>query len=225
MKLQGYYIDIEPALKYGEIVLNYPAPQNHNWLNDTTFLIAYGKVTGNKDAKLLETYMIKVHNELYEKTKEDEFEFKGALNNVTAEYMSAIDHFDTNKIYSIKSDFLFFSSYDFKNNSLPIQWTVTSLQSVVNINGYYDRSIDLVLLNSNSFSNLSISQENANMLIKRRKDEFGSVNRKLYSVINFKVTSKGLQKDYKAIPANITSIDCYEYDNYEYNYLGTIEPK
>jgi hypothetical protein len=51
---------------------------------------------------------------------------------------------------------------------------------------------------------VKIPEDDANQLIKRRKDEHGSVNREVYALINFKITHSLDQSNKKLEPDNRT---------------------
>jgi hypothetical protein len=98
----------------------------------------------------------------------------------------------------------------------------------------YFNLITLAVSNFQIFKFFKISEDGASQLIKRRKDEYGNIDRETYVLINFRVTcslDQSINKlernehDYnRQLVGEITSIELYKSERLNENDLiGVIE--
>lgn len=228
-----YFVDIESAIKYGEIVTQNTIKSNIKseiLTNELAFSI-FSNI-GNIDPELYKKeYLYRFNNKLYNEVYQDEFKLNKALNYAKQELTNKINFVDTSIVYTLNTK-LNFDSYDFTNNGFSIvekdiSFKVMDRVSVnSNANSYYSPFI-VNFLNFSDFSFFKMNPEDAEKLINRRKDSNGKVNRIVYCKLYFKINSImdiSELNDVRKLQASIYKIDVYEFETLSGNFLGEIFP-
>lgn len=227
---QKYYIDIESAVQNGEVIVK---------SNDKTKLISspiseelafiYYHVLSNKTLNISkEEYLFRFKNDLYNKTREDEFEYHSALKTSSNEIQLKVSEVDTNKIYSINTT-VNLQKYDFNSEGFPINEkdaTILLLKDVSQIwyNSKEDYSqLSISFLNFKNFAFLSYPPEEAKGFISRRKDKYGNIDRKVYIKIFFTINKATLSENKdRILEGKVVKIEVYEFETFQGNFLGEI---
>jgi hypothetical protein len=225
----SYYADIDNAIKKGEIVLSVnPSFSKNKVLNDTLAYIYHAKTSGNSIDSYKNEYLYRFKRELYQKTHQDEFEYQKSLSIAKKEMQETIDNFDFIQDFTVLTS-LNVGNYNFDNSVFPLTEEQLIL-SIVELNPFLQyKSVNLYFPNYNEFSYIVIDSESANSFVKRRKDRFGDVNRKVYLKISFNLVEKsddiGQELKDNIIIGKIKSIEFYDFDHCNYNWLGTTSLK
>jgi hypothetical protein len=227
------YLDIESAIKNGEIVLksNMTEKLNAEVLSDKTAFSGFLKLGNFNVDNYKREYLYRFNYKLYEQVYQDEFKLNKEISSSKTDLINEINTFNSNKLFTLNST-LSFQSYDFENSGFPINEENILLNIMDRVskhtkaNFYYPK----LALEFNNFPNcrfLPINADEAEKLINRRKDSYGNINRKIYCKIYFKIFSAAESTDnldYKSLKAEIYKIDVYEFENLNGNFLGEIFP-
>jgi hypothetical protein len=166
--------------------------------------------------EFIEEYLFRYMNDIYTQTKNDEFEYRKSLNIAKEQLIQNLEQVDSSKKFNTVVQ-LTLGNYDFERKGFPIQ--EDSPAYIVVPRGEYEmfkyfNLISLAFSNFTSFQFFKISEDDASQLIKRRKDNFGNINREVYAVINFKITQSlelARSNDQRQLVGEITSVELYEY--------------
>jgi hypothetical protein len=225
----SYYVDIDNAIKYGEIILSVnPKYTKNTALVDTIAYIYHAKISGNPIDDYKKEYLYRFKRELYLQTHEDEFDYQKSLNIAKNEMQQTIDNFDFNQEFSVLTR-MQVGNYDFDKNGFPLSEEQMVL-SLVDMNIFLDyKSVDIFFPNYPEFTFVQVDSELANSFVKRRKDNNGNVNRTVFLLINFNLIEKGENIDQELkgniILGEIKSIEFYDFKHCNYNWLGTASLK
>lgn len=234
---EEYYVILEDAIRSGEIVSRIiPENQRTNYkrFSDTLSLLYYIKTTIIPVDKFKEEYLYRYINDLYTKTKEDEFEYHNALQTSKKEIEKKIQLLDFNTSYSISTT-LNLDNYDFEYNGFKITNETLSFKLVKAKTSTWGApndypAISIVFPNYDKFRFISVYPQYANSFVKRRKDKYGNVDREVYARINFKILNVDDSERHandrysdNLLTGKIESIELYEFNNYLYNWIGTIK--
>ncbi|MBR6310402.1 MAG: DUF4852 domain-containing protein [Paludibacteraceae bacterium] len=246
----GYFVDINNAIRYAEIALKMnDHPTNYQTMTDTLAFAFYVKDRENEIDKYMEEYAYRFQNDLFNKNIEDEFEYSRVLRLAKNELLSKMNALEYGKTYSVLTN-LKVGNYDFKNHGFPLYdkrgyplEQDTLMLTIVHESGSRESNmkkfslygrLHLLLVNIKDFGFLQIAEDEANYFVKRRKNDWlNSVDREVYARINFKVKHLS-ENELSSQPimlknametsvwCEVESIEFYEFDNYRYNWLGTI---
>lgn len=231
--LSGYslLININEAIKSGEIILSKKNDSFGECISFTdTVALLYKIIQKQKPVSDYSMeYLYRFKNENYKKFKQDEFELDNQKQMVNEQINTDIKTFNDSTVFVLKLE-LNFKNYDFQTQSFPIDYIDKQFEVIKSEFPQYTQT-KIVFTNSSAFENLKMEKDNAGSLIKRRKDKYGNVNRKIYAKVYFKNIStqmyQELQKQhsddnlFNYIFGNIIKVDVFEFNNYEYNYLGS----
>ncbi len=225
----SYYADINEALRSGEIVVkDNPNALQFDALADSVAFAYFVKELKEPVKQFREEYLQRYFPKIYSSNRNDEFEFQKSLAKGEKGLVQGIEHHNFSQPYRLLTR-LNLESYDFEKGGFPLQ--EENLRLNVVIPGYrLDHAgpypaTDIVFPNFSAFRFVQVDENEANGLLKRRKDRYGSVNREVYATINFELD--GLYpkqtENTRLLQGNILSIELYEFSNYRYNWIGTIE--
>jgi hypothetical protein len=174
-------------------------------------------------------------NNLYDNTREDEFDYHNSLNQAKSELTNNLKKIDFNKQFSINTK-LSIGNYNFENHGFLLNEEKLNFNLVEKVKTIFTNAkseyppIDIVFPNFEDFRFLEIEPDYANSFLKRRKDDYGNIDREVYVKLNFNIVNltqeeKNSLKQYSGnlLFGKISSIEVYEYKNFKYNWLGTIK--
>ena len=222
------YIEIEAALKNGEVITEDELSKRYNQrelLDDSTAFIHFIKRFDGETNEFWKDWLYTYKNDVYDRTHEDEFEFYGVVNKAGEQLLEAAEKLDNTTIYSanIKVEL---DGYDFSSNSFKFLWKGGSFnifRSLMGCKCTLDK-INLELSNLSEFETLPVPFEQAKSFISNRKDRYGRVDRDVYLWVNFKLTNDLKYENGDAIMRGIVqSIEVYADENHTNGYLGTIK--
>lgn len=225
----SYYVDIDNAIKKGEIILSVnPNFSKNVKLVDTIAYIYHAKISGNPIDNYKKEYLYRFKRELYKQTHEDEFEYQKSLNIAKKEMQQVIDNFNFNQEFTVLTK-MKFGDYDFDKHGFSLSEEQMVL-SLVKMNLFLEyKSVDIYFPNYPEFTFVQVDSELANSFVKRRKDSYGDVDRTVYLLINFilKEKEENIEQEFKEniIIGEIKSIEFYDFEHYQYNWLGTTSLK
>ena len=222
------YIEIEAALKNGEVITEDELSKRYNQrelLDDSTAFIHFIKRFDGETNEFWKDWLYTYKNDVYDRTHEDEFEFYGVVNKAGEQLLEAAEKLDNTTIYSanIKVEL---DDYDFSSNSFKFLWKGGSFnifRSPMWCKCTLDE-INLELSNLSEFETLPVPFEQAKSFISNRKDRYGRVDRDVYLWVNLKLTNDLKYENGDAIMRGIVqSIEVYADENHTNGYLGTIK--
>jgi hypothetical protein len=239
-----YFIDITNAIHCGEVILNYKPANEPIAENFTDSLAILFKVkTSKQPAKnYAEEFLYRMHYNKHESVVNDEFEFNNAINQSTNELEDLLTNISSNKQFVIRTK-LSVDNYDFNTLSFPMGGFEELYVLVYGISKGkgmdYNKSefstTNLVFINKDDMKLLPVEQSIANSFVKRRKDNSGNIDRRIYTKIYFNIVE--LPQDSPALSnykntaseyylfAKINRIEVYDFEHCLYNFLGAIDSK
>jgi len=219
----SYYVDINSAIKSGEIMLAFnPNYNKSKILTDTLAFIFYANVSDRPIESFAKDYLIRFKKELYKNTHEDEFEFQKSLSIAKKEMENIYTKIDFTQEFSIFTK-LDVENYDFDRNGFPIKIEELSVRAIKHSIYTEESSLEIDFLNFNKFNFINIESEKANSFVKRRKDNLGNIDRTVYLRINFNLVKEieGKESKKETIYGEINSVEYYDFEHCQYNWLGT----
>ncbi|MBP7169701.1 MAG: DUF4852 domain-containing protein [Tenuifilum sp.] len=243
--LQPIYVSINKAIENDEIANCNPLYfksvfLERNYLTDSVAFMEYIARESNISNNIIEEYLFLFRNNYYNIIRKDEFEFHKGLKNTKEEFKKFKEKIDSNKVYSVFTE-VELGKYDFDTETFPILLDFNSFE-IHSRSGYVFlptniegkelelSNLYLLLTNIDEFKNLPLSTDKANAFVKSNKDEKGNVNRKVYIIINYKITGIDTNKEnaYRNLRAEIQSIDFFasfkeEGIDYHHWWLNRIE--
>jgi hypothetical protein len=225
-----YYADIDNALKSGEIILDLDKALKstksvkrettgrtdpEKLMDKTAFLYYVKGIDVSPFERFVEEYMFRYMNALYTRTHEDEFDYQKALSIAKNQMIQDIEQIDSSKRFYIYIESTL-GSYDFENSGFPMQ---EDNPAYVVVQGKHDfNRISIAFSNFTEFRFVKMHEDDASKLIKKRKDEYGNINRQIFALINFKI-SHSIDKSnepnniadyYRQLIGTITSVEVYD---------------
>lgn len=232
----SYYIDIESALKDGEIISSLEPFNNKNILqiNDSIAIINKIYLSGLSAKSFSNEYLYRLRNPTYTKVQNDEFDLNNALSSAQKEIEKSLLNFSNETTYYIETE-LNIGNYDFSTSTFPIEkWNrdFRLLKLTLNPN---TPELFSIFGNLDAIKNIPVNPHLANSFIKRRKDSYGNINRTMYAKVYFnfvKIPKENLiQSAYTNneyhyyVFAKISKVDFFDSEHCLYNFLGSIEVK
>lgn len=230
------YIEIDNAISRGEIISRFVDHTNENavFLSDDLLLACCIKVNDLPVDDRTILFFIKLKDEdLYEKCSKDEFEFHAAKDKYRQMLEDMINNFDFSATYYIKNK-LEIGQYDFDENAYPLAYIHDDKR---NFHKYGD--YEFIVTNPEFGKFVPVARDEAQKCNKRRKglDKHGYISTLAYGRIYFKVLDKKMElvKDkfqvfdlekmyrHKIIGIQLTKIEIYDYQQCDYNLIGTVE--
>lgn len=227
------YIDIDGAARNRELVLKYNTNlnlRNVNYIDDEAAFLCLCKYSKIPIDKFVKEYFVRFKSEEYNNVKQDEFELKSFVNKTVETLKEKVGKVDTAIVYSMITS-ANLGEYDFNTKSFSFNLNNSSYSLLSNrrIFGLKTSELILVVNSSKIGSKFNISPEDANTFLKIRKSSDGSIDRKAYLMVHFKlrIASKNAFADYPAkssynFIADVKRIDFYDSRDFKYNWLGTI---
>lgn len=222
------FVDINEALENGEVItedeLSYRYKERAI-LDDSTAFIHFIKRFDGETNEFWKDWLYTYRNDVYDRTREDEFEFYGVVNKAGELLLESAENLDNTTVYSanIKVEL---DDYDFTSHSFKFLWkgaTFKIFRRSIWCPCTLDR-IDLELSNLSEFNTLPVPFDQAKSFISNRKNRYGSVDRDVYLWINLKLTNDLKYENGDAVLRGIVqSIEVYAEENHINGYLGTIE--
>lgn len=229
---EDYYARINNAIKSGEIISRLPTEGNwieNKKLNDSIAFAYFVKSTSIPTEKFSEEYLYRFMNDLYKSSHEDEFEYHNSISKAKKELASILPNVDFSIDFSLYTTF-YLDNYDFENKGFLIRAENPKYEVTKAVNWSKYPAIHIVFPEFEKYRFVSIDPEMANSYVKRKKDKYGDVDRKVYAKINYKIVDVGeakldLDSRYSGnlLFGKISSIELYEFENYYYNWIGTIK--
>jgi len=228
---KSYFIDIESAVQNGEVVV-----KSNNKTELISIVMAediafanYHYLTKKTIKESREEYLFRFRKELYNKTREDEFEYNSALKESGDELQSKVSKIDTSTVYSISGS-INFLKYDFDNDGFPLNDKDIKFSLLKSVNSSWQGSKEnynqmfLYFDNFKNFSFLQFPADEAKGFIARRKDSYGNVDRKIYIKIFYKLNGTYIGEKTKDnyLTSDIIKIEVYEFKTFQGNFLGEI---
>lgn len=228
--LRGFklFVNINEAIKSGEVISLYdrslkPDVTTPVMTDTATFALNLLVNKVDLDKNLIDSYLREFDKE-HRNYANDEFAYNEKLTETKPKILSLINNYDTTTKYYINHK-VSFGEYNFNNNSFDI---IYYPEDEYEIGGFfigfnkYNRKLKLV--NIDEFKKIRIDPTIANKFIKRRKNEFGKINRNVY----LKVFITPLFRDEFAIgesyiPVLIEKIELYDFENRQYSLLGVLK--
>lgn len=224
----GYQIviDIENAVRYGEVVCNFYSnikeEINKRILKEEEmFLLMKKYENSNIDNNFIEEYLRRFDYLNYQKIKQNEFEYQREIPQIKTLLENTLNKIDIDNVYVLKLDGIF-GNYDFNNKVFPVKanyiYDNTISNPFVSFNKY-----QIVFSNYDKKQKMNCPEHVAEKFLKRRDDGTGSINREVILLIYFKTdnqipTTKRIKGK---LYANIEKIEVYDFNEY-YNLIGTI---
>ena len=152
--------------------------------------ITCGSFEGKKISHL-EFYCKTFDTNNYNKNKNDEFSFQNYLTTMRSKLLTGISKVDYSKKFIANTSYAKLNDYSFDDKAFPIYVEERKLASTQTGKGF-GLSIGNVINWFDIFLLWSISPDEGNNLIKRRKDQYGNINREVflkvtYSIVNRKI--------------------------------------
>ncbi len=245
-KTYGYSVNLDKGLESGEVAG--PLLEDYLYHMPTLFsdsiaflsLLKYGEPL---DRNKIKEYFYKNYRSEYNQNREDEFSLNTLLNDKKNEIKDKVNSIDTTQVYLLPV-IQKFGSYDFDNNSFPIVWkgdiarilkdrSESWIAKDVNNEGIDLTNLNLYFENTSEFPSFPISPEKAKIVVDKRKEFNGDVDRSLYLAVHFKIksladdsfyeTNKISKKSKKYFIAHIERIDLFEDKTFMYHYLSTVK--
>lgn len=219
----NYYVDINNAIRHGEIMLSFnPAYNKSKILTDTLAFIFYANISDRPIENFAKDYLIRFKKELYKNTHEDEFEYQKSLKITKEEMLNIYSNFDFSQEFSIFTK-LNVENYDFDRNGFPIKIEDLSVRAVKYSIDTEENLVDINFSNFDKLNFINIESEKANSFVKRRKDNSGNIDRTVYLRINFNLVKEieGKESKEETIYSEINSVEYYDFEHCKYNWLGT----
>lgn len=227
-----YYMNIEKAIKSGEVVIKLPPDSlysKNKRINDTISFVYFVKISDKPIDNFTKEYLYRFMHELYEDTKEDEFEYQNSISKAKNKLSKSIKNCDFDEKYTMYTQ-LQLSKYNFDKKGFMIKDDKLLYEVVENVRLSTYSSISILFPNYEKFKFVHVNPEDANAFVKRRKDKGGHVDREVYAKINFKFINpnkykKDISKKYSQnlLFGKIRSIELYDFENYNYNWIGTVK--
>lgn len=227
---QKYFIDIESAVQNGEVVVksNNKTELISSLMSQDLAFVNYHVLSNNTLNNSKEEYLFRFKNDLYNKTREDEFEYHSALKTSSNELQSMVNEVDTNKVYSINTA-VNLQKYDFDSEGFPINEKDATFLLLKNVRQVLNNSkedysqLSISFLNFKNFAFLSYPTEEAKGFISRKKDKYGNVDRKVYIKIFYTVNNATISEDKdRILESKVVKIEVYEFETFQGNFLGEI---
>ncbi len=172
-------------------------------------LIAYLKLNENvKPQDIVDGYMQMYRPTVWQKSHGDEFELEDKRKETVNILEKKISEMELAKNFTIKT-ILQFGNYDFTKGAYDFTPFTGSIYYHVDkccYNGITN-SINIFFDNGDIVNGLIMPKDQAKAFLAKRKDKYGSVNRNVFSVINF--TMKESTEENKII-GHVTSVSVYE---------------
>lgn len=207
-KIYKYYIDIEKAIKYNEILtINHrkSITNKKKVFHDTIAFIKLISMIGSVNKEYAQEFGYRFKTKRFIEVKNDEFEYNRFINKIKNKLSNLIPEYADRNTFKIYAN-INFGKYDFDKKGFPIIWdnidnfkvlkSITTIDSR-DIDGEFVKPTDLRVLFSNysgKYSFLPLSEERANYLIKYRKKNNGGVNRKFMLKIYFNIENLIIKK-------------------------------
>jgi hypothetical protein len=231
-----YYAAAASAILHGELMIS-PKPYYHEYQSFSDSLAFLFKVKTSKNPTKIfsEEALYRFHYEDYEKYKNDEFDFNGAVNKAFQELEPLVTNLSYDETYSTRVK-MEIGNYDFQNSSFPINgWGAFEFGTFSSHKDIIFTKNNLVFINPENFSLIPVPVNMANNFIKRRKDEYGLIDRSIFAKIFFKIVNlpenSPASEKYRNgginsyIFAKIIKIELYDFKHCMYNFLGYYELK
>ncbi len=229
---EDYYARMDYAIKSGEIVSRLPSKDDflkYDKLNDSIAFAYFVKSTSIPTEKFSEEYLYRFMNDLYTNSREDEFEYHNSVSKAKNILNSILSNVDFSQNFSLYTTF-YLDNYDFENKGFLIRAEDPKYKVANDANWPKYPSIYLIFPEFEKYRFVSIEPEFANSYIKRKKDKYGDIDRKVYARINYKIVDVDESKieasdrySGNLLFGKIISIELYEFENYYYNWIGTIK--
>lgn len=247
----SWELDINCGLKNGEIALypeQYAKTSKNDLVTDSLALLHFIKSSNAEAKKYAEEYLYRFYHTRYKQVREDEFEFYDAKSAMEKEIAESKTNLDFNKGYSIFM-IIEVGNYDIEKGYFPIIWKSNYFEllsssdhnifeEIVNVDKERLKLTDLNLafVNYKDFDKLPLDRDMANSFVKRRKDEKGNVDRRIYVQVNYVlmdsitiITKKDFENislsdvNESSLLAEIKSMEIYDHNSYMYNGLGILK--
>ena len=154
-------------------------------------LLARDKVDDNFTlADHVDGYMKSVRSDVWEKSRNDEFQLQKRRLETLAIASKRVEDFDIDQDFMLKTS-LTFSSYDFKKALFPIKEATDSHYWYEYQGRYTDdlpNQLEVYLNDPKMISGIPMDATAAERFIAARKDSYGSVNRRVYANIRLRIT-------------------------------------
>lgn len=226
----NFFIDIESAVKNGEIIVKSTNKTNliSSKMTDDLAFTNFHVLNNKTINESKEEFLFRFKNELYNKTREDEFEYHSALKTSANELQALVSKVDTNKVYHMNTS-INLQEYDFDNEGFPINEKELGFLLLKEIYRGWGNSKEeysplfLSFGNFEKFGFLKYPVNDAKAFIARKKDKYGYVDRKVYVKIFYTVNNAVLSsKKERILVANVIKIEVYEFESFQGNFLGEI---
>lgn len=222
----SFYISLDDAIRHGEVVVEQnPHKKSTNRLEDIKAFIFLTQ--GENIDRYIDEYLFRFHNELYARTRNNEFEYHTSKAMAKQEILEVWNSFDYSQTFSYSTR-INLENYCFENQGFPFALktlTLNILRRQLTLNNITNE-ISINFINFSDFPFVFINPEKANSFIKRRTDHRGSVDRRIYAVVYFnlvKIEDIDTEQGY-VIYGNISEIEIYDHQNLRYNWLATLTP-
>lgn len=208
-------------------------------LNDQISFYYFLKYSNEDLKNYVVDYMNKNHKNMYNQYRNDEFDFENKKEEVLKELIENVNSFNPDKTYVINTTSKF-SDYNFTNEYFEFKpLSDNTYFSYYKTDHCYDceyhTQVRLFFTNSEQFQDLTINKDQANKLIKSRKDKRGNIDKKVKIRIYFKISDKvECKKNDRYVYASLRGIISHieVYDNFGWDYrsgthklLTTIYPQ
>ena len=228
------YININQAIKYGEIILSQSPNSLYNsqiqYYSDTVAFLFQVKQSLKLNLDFSLEYLCRFNSKVYGKYKQDEFELDNQKQIASENLKNQISKINDTTIYYLNLK-LNFDNYDFSSMAFPIEYKDS--YTIINSADYYKFPYtDLVFVNQKEFSMVQVNKDVANGFIKRKKDIYGNVDRTAFAKVYFKniaiKSNSPALKVYlesnrkKYMFAEINRIEFFDFENRKYNFIGQI---
>jgi hypothetical protein len=234
--LKGYklYININQAIKNGEIVLSQSpfkvANRKLEEFSDSIAFLFRVKQSSKPVGDFALEYLYRFKNKTYEKYKQDEFELDNQKQIATETLKTLVSKIIDTTTYFLDLE-LSFDNYDFSTLSFPVGG-YGDYYKVIESTWAYHPETGLVFVNQKELNRVAVDKPIANSFIKRRKNKYGEIDRKVYARIYFKnvvipsnapARSSFSESNYRNfLFGAIYKIEFFDFKNRNYNYIGKI---
>lgn len=232
-----YYANIIMALQNGEIILN-KAPSNTlnaEILTDSLVFLLKTKTSKLPLRNFAEEALFRLHPDKFEKTKNDEFDFNSAVNESLSELNNFVNNISLERTFYTRID-LESGNYDFNVSAFPVtKWEIYQFGDAKMTDKSLYSSNQLVFINADDCSLVPVDKQTANGFIKRRKNDQGYIDRRIYAKVYFNIVeipqNSPASERYKNdqyntyLFAKIKRIELYDFKHCYYNFLGSLDIK
>jgi hypothetical protein len=233
---KSYYIDIESAVQNGEVVVTLSNKKkliSTIMTEDLAFTNAhYFSKKTIKESR--EEYLFRFKKELYNKTRENEFEYNAALKESGNELQSKLLKIDTTTVYSITGG-VYFLNYDYDKEEFLPSFSCNGYKDIKfpllkNVMPLFKGSKDdfkplgLSFENFEKFTHLRYPSDEVGLFLARRKDYEDNISRYIYVKIFYQLKGTYLNENNQDnyLNSKIIKIEFYKYNKFQGNYFGEI---